>query len=878
MEKEMKRIALGILAHVDAGKTTLSEGLLFSAGEIRKLGRVDLGDAFLDINEIERKRGITIFSKQAIIGLENTLITLLDTPGHVDFSAEAERTLAVLDYAVLVISGTDGIQSHTKNLWELLEKHNIPLFVFINKMDLTGADKERVIKELGAEFGENFIDFTENSEKICESLALCDESLMEEALLGEISEKTVAEAIKRRSVFPCFSGSALKMQGVDFFLKALERLSLPAKAMEAFGAKVFKIGQDDRGIRLTYMKITGGSLRVRNLIRTGEDIEEKVNEIRIYSGEKYQPAEEVYPGCVCAVAGLKQTATGQGLGFEGNASPLTAEPIFNYRVILPSDVSPSVALEKFKELEQEETQLMVTWNSQMKEIHLRVMGVIQLEILKQLVKNRFDMDVAFEEGRILYKETIENVVEGVGHFEPLRHYAEVHLLLSPLPRGTGMQFEVDCPENVLDKNWQRLILTHLMEKQHIGVLTGSPITDVKITLKSGAAHLKHTEGGDFRQATYRAVRQGLMKAKSLLLEPYYDFVIDIPADNVGKVMTDLNLMGAEFSVFRTSVEMSKIKGTAPAEVIRNYQKQITAYTHGVGQITCRFGGYGNCQNTDEVVETIGYSAEEDTENTPDSVFCSHGAGFHVKWNEVSDYMHLESILKPKKVEEKAKTVRASSVSADDEELLRIFERTYGKVETKLPDRAMHTPKEAKPYKPRKSSGKKYDKSYLLIDGYNMIFAWDSLKKIASYSLEDARRELIERLSVYKVFKDYEIILVFDAYKVKGNRGEEEREKGLTIVYTKEAQTADAYIEKTAKELTKNYQVTVATSDALEQLIIFGSGAFRMPARHLEEDVISVEKGVRKMVELYNLKTDNSGFLRVLEEKLKQIKLKNNEDE
>ncbi|MBE7011880.1 MAG: GTP-binding protein [Ruminococcaceae bacterium] len=878
MEKEMKRIALGILAHVDAGKTTLSEGLLFSAGEIRKLGRVDLGDAFLDINEIERKRGITIFSKQAIIGLENTLITLLDTPGHVDFSAEAERTLAVLDYAVLVISGTDGIQSHTKTLWELLEKHNIPLFVFINKMDLTGADKERVIKELGAEFGENFIDFTENSEKICESLALCDESLMEEALLGEISEKTVAEAIKRRSVFPCFSGSALKMQGVDFFLKALERLSLPAKAMEAFGAKVFKIGQDDRGIRLTYMKITGGSLRVRNLIRTGEDIEEKVNEIRIYSGEKYQPAEEVYPGCVCAVAGLKQTATGQGLGFEGNASPLTAEPIFNYRVILPSDVSPSVALEKFKELEQEETQLMVTWNSQMKEIHLRVMGVIQLEILKQLVKNRFDMDVAFEEGRILYKETIENVVEGVGHFEPLRHYAEVHLLLSPLPRGTGMQFEVDCPENVLDKNWQRLILTHLMEKQHIGVLTGSPITDVKITLKSGAAHLKHTEGGDFRQATYRAVRQGLMKAKSLLLEPYYDFVIDIPADNVGKVMTDLNLMGAEFSVFRTSVEMSKIKGTAPAEVIRNYQKQITAYTHGVGQITCRFGGYGNCQNTDEVVETIGYSAEEDTENTPDSVFCSHGAGFHVKWNEVSDYMHLESILKPKKVEEKAKTVRASSVSADDEELLRIFERTYGKVETKLPDRAMHTPKEAKPYKPRKSSGKKYDKSYLLIDGYNMIFAWDSLKKIASYSLEDARRELIERLSVYKVFKDYEIILVFDAYKVKGNRGEEEREKGLTIVYTKEAQTADAYIEKTAKELTKNYQVTVATSDALEQLIIFGSGAFRMPARHLEEDVISVEKGVRKMVELYNLKTDNSGFLRVLEEKLKQIKLKNNEDE
>ena len=869
MEKGTKRIALGILAHVDAGKTTLSEGLLFSAGEIRKLGRVDAKDAFLDINEIERKRGITIFSKQAIIGFGDTVITLLDTPGHVDFSAEAERTLSVLDYAVLVISGTDGIQGHTKTLWSLLEKHKIPLFVFINKMDLEGADKERIFEELENEFGDCFVDFTEDKESICDNLALCDEPLMEKVLSGTLSEKCVAEAIQERKVFPCFSGSALKMQGVDFFLKAFERLTLPQKAMDSFGAKVFKIGQDDRGNRLTYMKITGGSLKVKTLIKTEENIGEKVNEIRIYSGEKYQTADEVFPGCVCAVTGLKQTVAGQGLGFEENASPLTAEPIFTYRVILPENVNPAVALEKFRELEQEETLLTVTWHGGLQEIQLRVMGEIQLEILKQLIKTRFGMDVSFEEGRILYKETIENTVEGVGHFEPLRHYAEVHLLLSPLPRGMGMQFETDCPESVLDKNWQRLILTHLMEKQHIGTLTGSPITDIKITLKSGAAHLKHTEGGDFRQATYRAVRQGLMQAKSVLLEPYYDFIIEVPAENVGKVMTDLNLMGADFSVVRTGMETSKIKGTAPAILIRNYQRQITAYTRGLGRVTCQFGGYGPCINADEVTESIGYMPENDAENTPDSVFCSHGAGFHVKWNEVSKYMHLESVLKPKKVEENTGVVRSSSVSAGDEELLRIFERTYGKVETKLPSRAMHTQKEHKSDLEKWRRTKKYDKSYILIDGYNMIFAWESLKKIAEDNLEDARQKLVERLSVYKIFKDAEIILVFDAYKVKGNRGEIEREKGITIVYTKESQTADAYIEKTAKELTKNYHVTVATSDALEQLIIFGSGAFRMTARQLEEELINVEKDVRKMVETYNLETDNSGFLKVLEEKLMQ---------
>ena len=871
----MKQIAVGILAHVDAGKTTLSEGLLYAAGEIRKLGRVDAKDTFLDTNEIERKRGITIFSKQAVMTLENSVMTLLDTPGHVDFAAEAERTLGVLDYAILVISATDGVQSHTKTLWDMLKKHQLPVFVFINKLDLAGSDKEQVLEHLKTEFGDNFVDFTLPEATLSESLAMCDETLMDEFLGGALSEVSVCKAIKQRSVFPCFAGSALRMEGVAQFLKAFDRLTEETAAMDDFGAKVFKISQDDKGNRLTFMKITGGSLKVKSLIESAESAQEKVNEIRIYSGDKYKTADEVLPGCVCAVTGPKKTAAGQGLGFEKNASSLTAEPIFSYRVLLPKGTDPSLALEKFKELEQEETQLRVTWNGQLKEIQLRLMGEIQLEVLKQLVLKRFDMAVEFEEGRIVYKETIEHAVEGVGHFEPLRHYAEVHLLLSPLPPGSGMQFETDCPESVLDKNWQRLVLTHLMEKQHVGVLTGSPITDMKIILKSGAAHVKHTEGGDFRQATYRAVRQGLMQAKSVLLEPYYDFVIDIPAVNVGKAMTDLDLLGADFSIDRPNGDMTKIIGSAPAEAIRNYQKQITAYTHGQGRIHCKFSGYGKCKHADAVIAAIGYDAEADVENTADSVFCSHGAGFNVKWNEVTEHMHLESVLKPKKAEpERESVVRAASFHASDEELLQIFEKTYGKVEMKLPTHAMRTKKETSPSKNISRSVKRHEKNYLLIDGYNIIFAWNDLKKIAADSLESARKELVERLSVYKIFSGYEIILVFDAYKVKGNRGEVEKEQGITIVYTKEAQTADAYIEKAVRELTKQYNVTVATSDGLEQLIIFGSGAYRLPASHLEAEVKNVESGVRKMVEQYNLETDRQGFLRVLEDKLADWKEKN----
>ena len=872
----MERIAVGILAHVDAGKTTLSEGLLYLSGEIRKLGRVDAKDTFLDTNEIERKRGITIFSKQAVITLENKIITLLDTPGHVDFAAEAERTLSVLDYAVLVISGTDGVQSHTKTIWDMLKRNNIPVFVFVNKLDLSGSSKERVIEEMKEELGGNFIDFTEEDYQMNENLAVCDEMLMEEFLnSGIMEEKTLCAAIKKRNVFPCFSGSALKMEGVKQFLKSFERLTEPQKAMRDFGAKVFKIKQDDKGNRLTFMKITGGSLKVKSLLQTDGSAPEKINEIRIYSGDKYKIAEEAFPGDICAVTGLKKTEAGQGLGFEKNAASLTAEPIFNYRVILPEGVETSSALEKLKQLQQEETQLKVTWNEVLQEIQIRIMGEIQLEVLKQLISTRYGMDVEFEEGNIIYKETIENTVEGVGHFEPLRHYAEVHLILSPLERGAGMQFETDCPESVLDKNWQRLISTHLMEKQHIGVLTGSPVTDIKITLKSGAAHLKHTEGGDFRQATYRAVRHGLRCAKSVILEPYYDFVIDVPSENVGKAMTDLDMFGAEFSISPPNGEMSKITGKAPAAAIRDYHRQLTGYTHGKGRMNCKFSGYEKCKNADSVIESIGYDVDADVENTADSVFCAKGAGFNVKWNEVTEHMHLESVLKPKKIELRAENVvRSRSVSASDDELLKIFEKTYGKVETKLPTIAMRTKKEFdEPKRPHKTR-KVHEKSYLLVDGYNIIFAIDSLKKFAKNSLEDARHSLIQRMSVYKVFKDCEVIIVFDAYKVKGNRGEIEKVDDVTIVYTKESQTADAYIEKAAKDLAKNYNVTVATSDGTEQLIIFGSGAYRMPASHLENELLNVEKGVSLMVEKYNLKTNCSDFLKTLSDKLSEWKEEN----
>ncbi|MBR6728883.1 MAG: TetM/TetW/TetO/TetS family tetracycline resistance ribosomal protection protein [Clostridia bacterium] len=866
----MKRIAAGILAHVDAGKTTLSEGLLYCSGAIRQPGRVDAQNTFLDTDEMERRRGITIFSKQAVLTHEDTIITLLDTPGHVDFSAEAERTLGVLDYAVLVVSATDGIQSHTKTLWELLTKRAIPVFVFINKMDLAGADKNRVIFELQEDFNENFVDFTEESiEVLHENLAMCDETVMHEFLeQGTISEKAVAAAIRKRNVFPCFCGSALKHLGVDVFFKAFVRLTEQSLPVADFGARIFKIGQDEKGNRLTFMKITGGSLRVKSLLTEGMVTPEKVNEIRIYSGEKYSQTELAEAGCVCAITGPVTTYAGQGLGFEKQADKLMAEPIFTYRVILPEGTDTAKALASLRELEQEETQLHVTWNEQLKEIQMRLMGEIQLEVLKQQILKRFGLDVAFEEGRIVYKETIASRTEGVGHYEPLRHYAEVHLLLEPLERGAGMQFETDCAEDILEKNWQRLILTHLMEKTHVGVLTGSPITDMKITLKSGRAHEKHTDGGDFRQATYRAVRQGLRSAKSLLLEPYYDFVLEVPAENVGRAMTDMDRLGASFSLPQTRGNVTKISGRVAAEAIRDYHRELIGYTHGCGKLSCQFGGYGPCKNQEAVISRLAYDCDRDVENTADSVFCEHGAGFTVKWNEVPRYMHLESILKPqRKVAEASIRGGKGRISASNDELMAIFEKTYGKIQTRHPGHVFKTPKDVSENRKTTRKVQAEQKEYLLIDGYNIIFAWESLQALAEESLEAARAKLTDRIATYKAFKMCEIILVFDAYKVKGNRGETEEVNGITLVYTKEAQTADAYIEKAAKELSQKYKVTVATSDGLEQLIIFGSGAYRMPARALEQEVLEVEQAVQDMMAQYKIEAENADFIKTIQELL-----------
>ena len=862
----MKKIAVGILAHVDAGKTTLSEGFLYLSGEIRKLGRVDSRDTFLDTDEIERARGITVFSKQAQITLNDAEITLLDTPGHTDFSAEAERTLSVLDYAILVISATDGVQSHTKTLWEMLEKNNIPTFIFINKLDLANADFNGVIEELRSELSDAIVDFLDkDTGNLYENIALCDEEIMHSFLEnGTIEKEKVISAIKERKVFPVFSGSALKMEGVEAFLNAISELCTQAKSREEFGAKVYKIATDDKNQRLTFMKITGGALKVKDAIDG-----EKANEIRRYSGEKYKNTDIVTPGTICAVTGLTKTYAGQGLGVEEQAEKLLSEPIFTYRVVLPKGVDAATVIEKFRMLEQEETQLNVVWNEQLQEIQIKLMGEIQLEILKHQIKSRFGIDVEFLQGRIVYKETIKGTSFGVGHYEPLRHYAEVHLLLEPLPQGSGMRFASNVSEDVLDKNWQRLIMTHLMEKPHIGVLTGSVLTDVKITLVAGRAHNKHTEGGDFRQATYRAVRNGLRYAESQLLEPYYEFSLEVPKENIGRAMTDLDQMGATVSLPHTRGEFSKITGSVAANSIKDYHREIISYTHGLGKLSLKFNGYGACQNTEKVIEEIGYDVSADIENTADSVFCEHGAGFLVPWNEVREYMHVESAIKPKKVAETSVVTKQSSVASTDSELLRIFEKTYGKVETKIPQRAMHTKKEVKTQEFK--FNKKYDKEYLLIDGYNIIFAWSELKELAAENLESARDALIERMKSYRAFCDIEIIIVFDAYKVKGNVGELERIGDLTVCYTKEAQTADAYIEKAACELSKNYKVTVATSDNLEQLIVFGGGAYRMSAQNFKEEVLKKEAEIRKIITDYNIKQTDAEFFKIIKEKLDEYK-------
>ncbi|MBQ9857859.1 MAG: NYN domain-containing protein, partial [Oscillospiraceae bacterium] len=811
--------------------------------EIRTLGRVDHKDAFLDTFEMERQRGITIFSKQAVLKLPEIQITLLDTPGHVDFSAEMERTLDVLDAAILVINGSAGIQSHTVTVWKLLRKHNIPTFLFINKMDLAGADKSKILTELSKSFGDGFVDF---SDMDYDTLAMYSESMMDMYLNeGYVSDKLIKAAVNSCTVFPCWFGSALKLEGVTEFLEGLQLYTAECKATDSFGAKVYKISRDDQNYRLTHLKVTGGILKVKDVIN-GSDWSEKVNQIRVYSGNKFTPVNEAYPGDIVAVTGLTKTAPGQGLGTEAESVAPSLEPVLNYRVILPSGYDSNKALMQFKQLEEEEPQLHVHWDARLQEISVRLMGPIQLDILKSQFRERFDIDIDFDQGSIIYRETIANTVEGVGHYEPLRHYSEVHLILEPAERGSGIHITTTCSEDELDRNWQRLILTHLAEKVHLGVLTGSPITDITITLAAGKAHLKHTEGGDFRQSTYRAVRQGLMQAESILLEPWYEFRLEIPQGNVGRAMSDLQLLGAEYEMPESDGEFAVLTGKAPVSAMQNYPQEVVAYTRGLGRFSCSLAGYAPCKNQDEIVASFGYDPEADVENTPDSVFCSHGAGYNVKWNKVFDNMHLPSVLKEEEPEEEPQILarRYAERLASDSELMAIFERTYGPVKTDRYYAMQSVPKKTDSSKPYKAPPKKAGPEYLLVDGYNIIFAWDDLKKLSEESLDLARSQLINRLRNYQGYIQSPVIIVFDAYKVKDGLGSIEQYGGLSVVYTKEAETADMYIEKTTNTLAKQYKVRVATSDTLEQVIILGSGARRISALAFQDEVKNVEKTIQ----------------------------------
>ena len=844
----MKKLAVGILAHVDAGKTTLSEGLLYRSGALRRLGRVDHQDAFLDTDPIERERGITIFSKQAVLTLGETVVTLLDTPGHVDFSSEAERTMGVLDYAILVISGTDGVQGHTMTLWRLLERYGVPVVLFVNKMDLAGADRAALMAELKAKLDDGCVDVGDGTaDNWLEEAAMCGEDAMEAFLeSGTLSDECLAGLVAERKLFPCCFGSALKLEGVDRLLDCLDRYTRQPAAPETFGARVFKIARDGQGNRLTYLKVTGGVLKVKDLLTGPAGAwEEKVDQIRIYSGEKFQAAERAEPGTVCAVTGLSRTRPGEGLGFEPPGEEPALEPVLSCQVLLPEGQDPYTAMTKLRQLEEEDPQLRLVWNEQLREIHIQLMGEIQLEVLRRLARERFGLEVSFGPGSIVYRETIAAPVEGVGHYEPLRHYAEVRLLLEPLPRGSGLRFATACPEDVLEGRWQRLILTHLMEKVHLGVLTGSPITDLSITLTAGRAHEKHTEGGDFRQATYRAVRQGLMEAESILLEPWYDFRLELPGEYVGRAMSDLQRMGGEVDPPETQGTETVLAGSAPVAGLGDYAREVTAYTRGQGRLNCVFKGYAPCGDQEKVVEALGYDPDRDLENPADSVFCAHGAGYVVKWDQVPVMAHVSSglDLTPEEAAAPDPTPAGGSRRSwagsleEDKELQAIFERTYGKVEREA---FRPAPKPAR----TSLDGEKYrilerdrGPEYLLVDGYNIIFAWEELKAVAQDNLDAARQMLMDLLSNYQGFRRCEVILVFDAYKVPGNTREVSRYHNIHVVYTKEAETADAYIEKTTFELSKQrHRVRVATSDGAEQLIILGHGALRLSATIFRQEV------------------------------------------
>ena len=838
----MGKIVVGILAHVDAGKTTLSEGMVYTSGAIRTRGRVDNRDAFLDTYALERERGITIFSKQAVFPLGTTQVTLLDTPGHVDFSPEMERTLQVLDYAILVISGADGVQGHTRTLWNLLRRYEIPTFVFVNKMDQKGTDAEVLLQELKNVLEEGCVDFSAKRDAhFYEETAVCSEDALEEFLeTGRLKKETLQELFLERQLFPCFFGSALRLEGVKEFVEQMQELIKVPAYPETFGAKVFKIARDEAGNRLTYLKITGGSLKVKAVIEG-----QKVNQIRIYSGEKYEAVNEVEAGSICAVTGLSDTYPGEGLGAEQGTYLPVLEPVLNYQVIPTEGDDPILLLPKLRELEEEEPQLHIVWEEALQEIHVQLMGEVQLEVLKTLIYERFGAEVEFGQGNILYKETIQNTVEGVGHFEPLRHYAEVHLLLEPGEPGSGVQCMSVCSEDLLDRNWQRLILTHLMETEHRGVLTGAPITDIRITLVSGKAHLKHTEGGDFRQAVYRAVRQGLKQADSVLLEPYYEYRLELPSENVGRAMTDIERMHGTFGLPQTEADRTILTGMAPVSTMRDYQKEVHAYTRGNGTLQCTLKGYAPCHNTEEVLAATGYDSERDTLHPTGSVFCAHGAGFLVPWYEVKEYMHLPSIMQEKpsdSPEEKQTAYRVSKETdawIDTEEVDRIIAQSVGanKKQKTLPK------KKVPEYYKSTSKPKKQEvrEEYLLVDGYNVIFAWEDLKDLAQVSIDGARGKLLDVLCDYQGMKKCNLIVVFDAYRVQGHKTEISTYHNIHVVFTKEAETADQYIEKFAHENGKKYNVTVATSDGLEQIIIRGQGCRLLSARELKDEIERTKK-------------------------------------
>lgn len=850
----MKRLAVGLLAHVDSGKTTLTEAMLYRAGSVRRLGRVDHGDAFLDTDALERERGITIFSKQAILRRGELELTLVDTPGHVDFSAEMERTLQVLDYAVLLVSAADGVQGHTETLWRLLDRHGVPVFLFVNKMDQPGTDEKALMEQLRRRLSGDCADFSGPREDALERAALCGgERLVERYLeTGALSDFDLAALIAQRKLFPVFFGSALKVEGVDELLDALERFTLEPDWPDGFAARVFKITRDEKGERLTWMKVTGGSLRVREPLQ-GPDWEEKITQIRLYSGAKFTPADEVPAGTVCAVTGLSRTRAGQGLGAEEDWEGPELEPVLTWQVLPPEGMDVHTLLSQLRVLEEEDPQLRVEWKEELGEIHVRLMGEVQLEVLSRVMAQRFGTQVAFGPGSILYLETIAAPVEGVGHFEPLRHYAEVHLLLEPLERGAGLQIATACPEDALSGHWQRLILTHLIEKTHLGVLTGSPVTDLKITLLTGRAHLKHTEGGDFRQATYRAVRQGLMCAESILLEPWYSFRLELPAACLGRAMTDLRRMGGTMEPPESAGDAAVLTGAAPVSEFGGYWTEVAAYTAGRGKLSWAVDGYRPCHNRDEVVASIGYDPEADLANPSGSVFCAHGAGYSVPWNEVPGHAHLDSGWR-REAGEIARTpappprrLSYESQQALDRELEAIFAKVYGPVKPRAfrPAPRPDAPRRERPWKGLKPRD---GEDYLLVDGYNIIHAWDELRSLARTDLDGARRRLVDRLKNYQGWTGHNVIVVFDAYKVKGGPGSVERDGEVSVVYTKEAETADMYIEKVTYAMgkeKKDHRVRVATSDGLEQLIILGHGAVRVPASELESELNNVEEEIRR---------------------------------